>query len=467
MDLVKKKKLRIAIVGGGIGGLALAVTLKKLGVEDKITLDVYEAAAKLSQVGAGVTMWPRAWEIMKNLGMEEQLIAKLPPGQEKPAMSEQRFYLSMRKSNQREGVPIVDVVGPGGAASYHRADIQSILLDQASPTLQYHLSHRLTKYRESKDGLILEFSNGSTAVCDLLVGADGINSAVRKTLLAEGKHWTEEEIDLHARPIWTGIHCYRCLVDADLVRRESPESRCLNKLTLVSIPPNLTIGVTKSDWDGSFAVKIGYHLVVYPISQGQQINVAALVLNPEKKGTYLDGPVVQQSKREDIIRHYQGWEEDVEVLLKHIPDPSRWSIQYIKPLDSYISQSGRALLLGDAAHATTPDFASGAGLAIESAYFLGHIISKVLEKNLAPYASATTITKVYDEIRRPFCNAAAAASRTLGTMSNFTVPGSEQYIDGVEMPADKLSELGALIQGGWDWVSTSAMPDLERALGMI
>ncbi|KAF4618269.1 hypothetical protein D9613_011649 [Agrocybe pediades] len=95
---------------------------------------------------------------------------------------------------------------------------------------------------------------------------------------------------------------------------------------------------------------------------------------------------------------------------------------------------GRALLLGDAAHATTPDFASGAGLAIESTYFLGHIIFKVLEKNLAPNASATTITKVYDEIRRPFCNAAAAASRTLGTMSNFTVPGFEQYIDGVEMP---------------------------------
>ncbi|KAF9550597.1 hypothetical protein CPC08DRAFT_729153 [Agrocybe pediades] len=59
--------LSIAIVGGGIGGLALAVTLKKLGVEDKITLDVYESAAKLSQVGAGVTMWPRAWQIMKNL----------------------------------------------------------------------------------------------------------------------------------------------------------------------------------------------------------------------------------------------------------------------------------------------------------------------------------------------------------------------------------------------------------------
>ncbi|KAF9541153.1 FAD/NAD(P)-binding domain-containing protein, partial [Agrocybe pediades] len=419
------KKLRIAIVGGGIGGLALAVTLKKLGVEDKVTLAVYESAAKLSQVGAGVTMWPRAWEIMKNLGMEEQLIAKLPPGQEQPAMNKQRCYFSMRKSNQTEGVPIVDVVGPGGAASYHRADIQSILLHQASSTLQYHLSYRLTKYRESKDGLILEFSNGATAVCDLLVGADGINSAVRKTLLAEGKGWMEEEIDLHARPIWTGIHCYRCLVDADLVRRESPESRCLNKLTI--------------------------HLVVYPISQGQQINVAALVLNPEKKGTYVDGPVVQQSKREDIIRHYQGWEEDVEVLLKHIPDPSRWSIQYIKPLDSYISQSGRALLLGDAAHATTPDFASGAGLAIESAYFLGHIIAKVLEKNLAPYASATRVSKVYDKIRRPFCNAAAAASRTLGTMSNFTVPGFEQYVDGVEMPTDKFSELGALIQGGWDW----------------
>ncbi|KAF9553101.1 FAD/NAD(P)-binding domain-containing protein [Agrocybe pediades] len=441
------KKLRIAIVGGGIGGLALAVTLKKLGVEEKITLNVYESAAKLTQVGAGVTMWPRAWEIMKNLGMEEQLIAKLPPGQEQPTMDKQRFYFSIRKSNQKEGLPIVDVVGPGGAASFHRADIQSILLHHASPTLQYHLSHRLTKYLESKDGLILEFSNGVTAVCDLLIGADGLNSAVRKTLLAEGRDWTDEEIDLNSRPIWTGIQCYRCLVDADLVRRESPESKCLNTLT-------------------NFCGK-NRTLVVYPISQGRQINIAALVLNSEKKGTYVDGPVVQQSKREEVIENYQGWEEDVEVLLKHVPDPSRWSIQYVKPLESYRSQSGKALLLGDAAHATTPDFANGAGLAIEDAYMLGHITAKVLEKNLAHDESATKISKVYDEVRRPFCNAAAADSRTLGEMHNFTAPDFEHYVDGVEMPANKVSELGALIQGRWNWVSTSVMPDLERALGMI
>jgi len=82
---------------------------------------------------------------------------------------------------------------------------------------------------------MLEFTNGVTASCDLLIGADGINSVVRGVLLAEGKDWTEEEITLRSRPIWNGVHAHRCLVDADAVRRESPDNRALKRITLVRV----------------------------------------------------------------------------------------------------------------------------------------------------------------------------------------------------------------------------------------
>ena len=82
--------------GGGIGGLTLAVALSRLGLEDLIEVDIYESAPELTQVGAGITFWPRAWKILRDLGLEEALIRHLSPGQHVPdgKPSERREYLS-------------------------------------------------------------------------------------------------------------------------------------------------------------------------------------------------------------------------------------------------------------------------------------------------------------------------------------------------------------------------------------
>jgi len=139
------------------------------------------------------------------------------------------------------------------------------------------------------------------------------------------------------------------------------------------------------------------------------------------------------------------------------------------------------------AHATSPDFANGAGLAIEvynrshnllktftnvgflflkSACILGEIISKAIDSSYGD-ATVSAIAEAYDKIRRPFCNAAAAASRTMGSWYQFNAPGFEQYIDGEEIPIEKVAELASLIEKGWEWATSSVMPDLERALAMI
>lgn len=77
--------LCFASSGGGIGGLALAAAISSLEVDSAIQVDIYEAAAKMTQVGAGITLWPRGWEILKDLGMENDLAAYISPGQELPS----------------------------------------------------------------------------------------------------------------------------------------------------------------------------------------------------------------------------------------------------------------------------------------------------------------------------------------------------------------------------------------------
>ncbi|KAF9553098.1 hypothetical protein CPC08DRAFT_714057 [Agrocybe pediades] len=86
-------KTRIAIVGGGMGGLALAVALSKLKLEDHLDINIYESASKLTEVGAGITFWPRGWEIMRKMGLEEFLLSKLSSAEIKPCVEELREFL--------------------------------------------------------------------------------------------------------------------------------------------------------------------------------------------------------------------------------------------------------------------------------------------------------------------------------------------------------------------------------------
>ena len=80
--------------GGGIGGLTLAVALSKLELQDLVTVSIYEASSVLAQVGAGIALFPRGWEILKEMGLEEGLLAKLGPEQEKPTLDKESTLLS-------------------------------------------------------------------------------------------------------------------------------------------------------------------------------------------------------------------------------------------------------------------------------------------------------------------------------------------------------------------------------------
>jgi len=124
---------------------------------------------------------------------------------------------------------------PGECATYHRADLQEILLSHVSSFVQCHLNHRLVSYTELEEEIEPKFKNGETASCDILIGADGINSVVRKVFLAGkcGLDSSSEEARMNAAPVWSGTSAYRGLVDSEVIKRELPNHRALTTPMMV------------------------------------------------------------------------------------------------------------------------------------------------------------------------------------------------------------------------------------------
>ncbi|KJA17344.1 hypothetical protein HYPSUDRAFT_1023812 [Hypholoma sublateritium FD-334 SS-4] len=436
----------------GIGGLSLAVALSHLHVDDTAQIDVYESAAKLTEIGAGISLWPRGWEILKALNMEDDLAALLNPGQEIPSKEKSVLALVFKKSDEPEDVYISDLSFPGGSVSFHRADILRVLLEHVSPRVQIHLGHRLASYVESDEGVGLTFKNGATAQCDMLVGADGIHSVVRQGFLAKEYNLTTDEAAKVGRPLWTGSIAYRSTIDSDCVAQLNPEH------------PSLFRSV-------AFCGK-NQHVVAYPISTGKQINAVAFVTNPEKEGTLLEGPSSIPQTTDNVSAFFSNWSAETKCITDNMINPSRWAMEYVHPLESY--GSGRIALLGDSAHAMAPHLGNGAGQAFEDAYILAHVLSVLCAS--PPHSSsasnwATDIAKViqaYSNVRQPFGNFVARASTEQGKNYEFASAELADVRAGDVVAPERLAALEARIAGlvKWTW-NSSVADDLERALGMI
>ncbi|KAF9483653.1 FAD/NAD(P)-binding domain-containing protein [Pholiota conissans] len=433
-------KLCLAIVGGGIGGLALAVAISRLKIEETVCVDIYEAAAKLTQVGAGITLWPRGWEILKDLGLEDDLAAYVNPGQELPSRKKRGLAFCLRKSDSADNVMISDMSFPGGSVAIHRADVQQVLLNHISPRVCIHLNKRLVSHFESANGVQLTFKDGTTASCDLLVGADGVNSVVRKGLLAKAYNLSEAKAAEEARPLWTGTIVYRSLISSDVIKHQIPEHPCLKK-------PMVYCGKNK-------------HIVSYPVSQGKLINIVAFVSWPEKEGTFLEGPAVINPTSDVVSSFFTNWSAEVKCITDNMVQPSRWAIETVKPLDKYAV--GRVAVLGDAAHAMPTHLGNGAGQAIEDGYILAHILTKASQSGPL---NTEKVASLYTTIRQPFGNFAAKASMIQGHHYEFSTPDFNDVGDGDSVSRERLLAVEKRITDGWEWTwNSSIRGDLQRAL---
>lgn len=356
----------IAIIGAGLGGLTLALALARRG--RRVT--VYEQADQLAEVGAGITLSPNSSRVLEHLGLGEG-IARLgfAPGRQ-------------WTQNWRTGDVILEFErGPELSARFgapyvhiHRADLHTLLVDalRAAQPDAIALSHRLVAVEADAS---LRFAGGHRAQADVVVGADGLHSVVRRSLFDD------------VRPVFTGQVAWRGIV---------PEERL----------PAGTGGMTPGIHIGP-----GRLFMRYPVRHGTLLNYAAFV--------ELDGWEEESwsilSTIEELLGHFEDWHETVRGIIAATPQNQiyKWALHTREPLPTWIA--GHVTLLGDAAHAMLPFMGQGAATAIED--------GMVLSRCLASYEREEALTR-YEAARLDRTTMVQTQSRLLGIKFQGKDPGA-------------------------------------------
>jgi salicylate hydroxylase len=351
--------LRIAIVGAGIGGLAAALFLRRAGHH----AIVHEQASELRDVGAGIVVAPNMVRPLDLLGLAQRLpefAVALDAAWEFRRWQDGRVLFAQamgEECERRYGAPCYVA---------HRADLLALLRD-ALPADQLRLGERCVALRQEDTHATLTFARrGGESVdvtADVVIGADGIHSALREAIVPE----------VDAR--FSGLSAFRCLV-------------------LAARAPAMALRPVQSLWLGPHR-----HFVHYPVSGGRLVNVVAIV----PAGAWRTESWTADGDLSDLAREFDGWDERVLQLIHSATETKRWALFDRTPLERWTS--GRATLLGDAAHAMLPLFAQGAAQAIEDAVVLAECLRD------ADAASAPAALQRYEAIRRPRASRVQLMSR--------------------------------------------------------
>ncbi|RDX50877.1 FAD/NAD(P)-binding domain-containing protein [Lentinus brumalis] len=443
-------RFRVAVCGGGVGGLVCAVALSRY---HDIHIDVYEAASAFTEIGAGIGVWPRAWKVLCSLGLADELakIAVVPP------TDIPQIAFHFRKGDQPEGVNFYTLSTPGGLLAFHRADFHGVLLRHLGRHCGKHTSKRLVSYTQSRSrdpSIRLDFQDGSSATCDVLIGADGVKSAARACLVeelaavarAEGRHQDAQKVLAAGPPKWSGTVAYRALFPSQTLRQRLPSHRVLEN-------PMLYLGKNSE-------------ITVYPIQRGAMINLAAFRARYDLEYTTFKGPWMQDVPPSEVLHDFDNWEPEVRMLLQSAERVNRWAIHTTLPLPSFVS--GKVALLGDSAHAMMPYQGAGAGQAIEDAF----ILATVLGDRRTTQSTISRALRVYDSIRRPFALRIQEASRENGILYTLNYPGLTFDRPACAQPgsedAEKLKEIRTRIRMNWEWAwKTTLDGDVSRALRQL
>ena len=327
--------MHITIIGAGIGGLAAAATLLRRGHRVR----VYEQAPRLGEVGAGVQMSANAVKVLDALGLR----ARLEPTAVRPKAFEFRRYDSGEmlhrlplgeKHEQMHGAPYFQI---------HRSDLHRALQDavQQLDTQAIVLNARAVAVEDHADGARVEFADGTRADAQLLVGADGIKSVVRRHVIGADQ------------PVFTGQVAWRCTVPTD------------------RIPSHLRTDLVSTIWCGP-----KNHAVTYYLRNGALLNFVGCVERPDEEESW----TANRPWRE-LDEDYRGWHPMVRAVIDEVDRDAcfRWALNNRIPNPNW--SSVHVTMLGDAVHATLPYMAQGAAMAIEDAA----VLARALESD-APLA---------------------------------------------------------------------------------
>jgi len=344
---------RIAIVGAGLGGLAAAIALRRQGFD----VQVYEQAPELAEFGAGINISPNSVKFFHAVGLIDKL----------HAVSSEPAGLTWRDWDTGEiynCLPFGDFEQRYGAKYYvvHRSDLHR-LLSEAVPQKSIHLGKRCTAVESRNGSAGLSFSDGTSAEADVIVGCDGIRSAVRAYLFGgEGPHYA-------------GTMCWRALAPTSALPADYHD-RYVNQ------------------WSGD-----GGFVVSYYVQQGKFINFVCVRQQPGWTEQSWSVP----SSVDEMLAAFPHAGDKLRRMMGQATSCSKWG-QFTGE-HAPLWTKGRVTLLGDSAHAMLATFGQGANMAFEDAYVLAQWLRSSADDPDAALAG-------YEAVRKPRATRVQQLSRT-------------------------------------------------------
>ena len=334
---MRTSALRVAVVGGGIGGAAAAHALLQRGIDVR----VYEQASALTEVGAGVGMAPNGVRMLRRLGFGVEILRYgarwIDP---RFSRADGTFIAPMWPPDKTHEVEFYGM---------HRADLLGMLVDRL-PAGSIKTGHHCVEFKQDDEQAVVSFANGERATADVVVGADGIHSALQPYVVEP------------SAPISSGSMAYRGIIPAASVDWPSGAMR---------------------NWLGA-----GKRFMVYPVRAGELINYVGFVPMDEQIKESWSAPGDPAA----LAAEFAGWAPMVQAVLAQVRTCFRWGIYDREPLPTW--SRGRLTLLGDAAHPMLPHAGQGANQAIEDGVALATILAQ------ADRATVPQALRVYEAVRR-------------------------------------------------------------------
>ena len=311
--------LRVAIIGGGIGGLSAAVALRQRGVRE---VRVYEQAVALGQVGAGLMVQANSLRVLTRLGVFDRL-----------AQAAERMT-EWRQSRADGTVISQETFSTGPERMFfgiHRADLLDALVAML-PEDVVHTGYQCVGFEEDAGRAVVRFANGVSVDADVVIAADGIHSTLQRYVVQPSE------------PVFSGAMAYRGTLPARRV-------------------PEWPAGTIRF-WSGGQ----GRYLLAYRVRRGELLNFVGFMPADEEMRESWSAP----GDPVTLAAAYADWDPFLAKILSEVETTFRSGIYDREPLPRW--SRGRLTLLGDAAHASLPHMGQGSNQAIEDAMGLATLL---------------------------------------------------------------------------------------------
>jgi salicylate hydroxylase len=373
-----------------MGGLTTAAALTARGIE----VEVYEQADRLLQVGAGIQMTPNAVKVIRGLGLESQLsdcgfLPRAIVGRDWQS-GKTVFRTPLQGTCETiYGAPYVQI---------HRGDLQQLLL-QRVPERSIHLGASCIGVRNHGTGAVVQFAGGREIEADLVIGADGVRSIVRRDLFGDGA------------PRFTGNICWRSVVQFD-----EPDFDLVTPDTSIWFGPN-------------------GHIVTYYVKGGKAVNIVACL----ETEVWHEESWNLRSTKEELAAAYPGWNENLQRLFQSADDVFKWGLFDRDPMANWTI--GRVTLLGDAAHPMLPYLSQGAAMAMEDGFVLAQVLCKDTDIDVA--------LRHYQALRIPRTSRVQLASREQGKKNHLVSPWARLCRDVSYRIRELINPQATGLKAGW------------------